>query len=152
MDAWGDQNFPATVRRVAPYVLDLEKQARTVEIEAVFDNPDQTLLPGYSADIEVIIDRVEDALSIPTQALMRDNFVYMIDAETMTLIKKQIEVGIGNWQYTEVTDGLSVEDQIVLSVDREGVKAGVKVLVEEDEEEEESEERSVSVSIGQWSS
>ncbi|GIT34948.1 MAG: hypothetical protein Ct9H300mP4_12670 [Gammaproteobacteria bacterium] len=34
---------------------------------------------------------------------MRDNFVYMIDAETMTLIKKQIEVGIGNWQYTEVT-------------------------------------------------
>ena len=148
MDAFGDQNFPATVRRVAPYVLDLEKQARTVEIEAVFDNPDQTLLPGYSADIEVIIDRVEDALSIPTQALMRDNFVYMIDAETMTLIKKQIEVGIGNWQYTEVTDGLSVEDQIVLSVDREGVKAGVKVLVEEDEEEE-SEERSVSVSIGQ---
>ena len=106
------------------------------------------MLPGYSADIEVIIDRVEDALSIPTQALMRDNFVYMIDAETMTLIKKQIEVGIGNWQYTEVTDGLSVEDQIVLSVDREGVKAGVKVLVEEDEEEE-SEERSVSVSIGQ---
>jgi len=148
MDAFGDQNFPATVRRVAPYVLDLEKQARTVEIEAVFDNPNQTLLPGYSADIEVIIDRVEDALSIPTQALMRDNFVYLIDAENMTLTKKQIEVGIGNWQYTEVTDGLSVDDQIVLSVDREGVKAGAKVLVEEDEEEE-SEQTSVSVSIGQ---
>ena len=148
MDAFGDKDFPATVRRVAPYVLDLEKQARTVEIEAVFDNPNQTLLPGYSADIEVIIDRVEDTLSIPTQALMRDNFVYIIDAENMTLIKKQIEVGIGNWQYTEVTDGLSVDDRIVLSVDREGVKSGAKVLVEEDEEEE-SEERSVSVSIGQ---
>ena len=35
MDAFGNQEFPATVRRVAPYVLDLEKQARTVEIEAV---------------------------------------------------------------------------------------------------------------------
>ena len=148
MDAFGDQEFPATVRRVAPYVLDLEKQARTVEIEAVFDNPDQTLLPGYSADIEVIIDRVEDTLSIPTQALMRDNFVYVIDAETMTLTKKQIEVGIGNWQHTEVTNGLSIDDQIVLSVDREGVKAGAKVLIEK-EEEEESEQTSVSVSIGQ---
>ena len=148
MDAFGNQEFPATVRRVAPYVLDLEKQARTVEIEAVFDNPDQTLLPGYSADIEIIIDRVEDTLSIPTQALMRDNFVYVIDAETMTLTKKQIEVGIGNWQHTEVTNGLSIDDQIVLSVDREGVKAGAKVLIEK-EEEEESEQTSVSVSIGQ---
>ncbi len=150
MDAFGNQEFPATVRRVAPYVLDLEKQARTVEIEAVFDNPDQTLLPGYSADIEVIIDRVENTLSIPTQTIMRDNFVYVIDTETMTLTKKQIEVGIGNWQYTEVTNGLSEDDQVVLSVDREGVKAGVKVEVEKDDaEESESEQNSVSVSIGQ---
>jgi HlyD family secretion protein len=136
MDAFGNQEFPATVRRVAPYVLDLEKQARTVEIEAVFDNPDQALLPGYSADIEVIIDRVENTLSIPTQTIMRDNFVYVIDTETMTLTKKQIEVGIGNWQYTEVTNGLSEDDQVVLSVDREGVKAGVKVEVEKDDAEE----------------
>lgn len=146
MDAFGDQEFPATVRRVAPYVLDLEKQARTVEIEAVFDNPDKVLLPGYSADIEVIIDRSENTLSIPTQAVMRDNFIYLIDSEK--LVKKQIEVGLSNWQYTEVTKGLTIEDQIVLSVDREGVKAGVQVEVEKDEAEE-SEETSVSVSIGQ---
>ena len=145
MDAFGDQEFPATVRRVAPYVLDLEKQARTVEIEAVFDNPDKVLLPGYSADIEVIIDRSENTLSIPTQAVMRDNFIYLIDSEK--LVKKQIEVGLSNWQYTEVTKGLTIEDQIVLSVDREGVKAGVQVEVEKDEAEE-SEETSVSVSIG----
>ena len=145
MDAFGDQEFPATVRRVAPYVLDLEKQARTVEIEAVFDNPDKVLLPGYSADIEVIIDRSENTLSIPTQAVMRDNFIYLIDSEK--LVKKQIEVGLSNWQYTEVTKGLTIEDQIVLSVDREGVKAGVQVEVEMDEAEE-SEETSVSVSIG----
>jgi HlyD family secretion protein len=148
MDAFGDQEFPATVRRVAPYVLDLEKQARTVEIEAVFDNPDQTLLPGYSADIEVIIDRVENVLSIPTQLIMRDNYIYVIDPETMTLTKEQIEIGIGNWQYTEVTNGLSKDDQVVLSVDREGVKAGIVVVVEKDDAEE-SEQNSVSVSIGQ---
>ncbi len=148
MDAFGDQEFPATVRRVAPYVLDLEKQARTVEIEAIFDNPNQTLLPGYSADIEVIIDRVENVLSIPTQLIMRDNYVYVIDPETMTLTKEQIEIGIGNWQYTEVTNGLSKDDQVVLSVDREGVKAGIVVVVEKDDAEE-SEQNSVSVSIGQ---
>ena len=44
---------------------------------------------------------------------MRDNYVYVIDAETMTLTREQIEVGIGNWQHTEVTNGLSKDDQIV---------------------------------------
>ena len=34
MDAFRDKNFPARVRRIDPYVLDLEKQARTVDIES----------------------------------------------------------------------------------------------------------------------
>jgi HlyD family secretion protein len=39
MDAFPDRPFPGFVRRVAPYVLDAEKQARTVEIEAEIKNP-----------------------------------------------------------------------------------------------------------------
>ena len=33
LDAFGARTFPGIVRRIAPYVLDLEKQARTVEVE-----------------------------------------------------------------------------------------------------------------------
>ena len=135
MDAFGQEEFPATVTRVAPYVLDLEKQARTVEIEAVFDNPQKFLLPGYSADITVIIDTVEDALSVPTQAVIRDEFVYLIN-EDNTLVKQNIEVGLSNWQYSEVLSGLTIDDRIVLSIDRKGVEDGVKVTIEEEETEE----------------
>ncbi|MCK4705891.1 MAG: efflux RND transporter periplasmic adaptor subunit, partial [Gammaproteobacteria bacterium] len=39
LDAFKDRHFPATVRRVANYVLDREKQARTVDIEVIFENP-----------------------------------------------------------------------------------------------------------------
>ena len=54
LDAFPDRVFPGHVRRVAPYVLDQEKQARTVEIEAEFDDPEKAgLLAGYSADVEV---------------------------------------------------------------------------------------------------
>ena len=132
MDAFGQKEFPATVTRVAPYVLDLEKQARTVEIEAVFDNPQKFLLPGYSADITVIIDTVENTLSVPTQAVIRDEFVYLIN-EDNTLVKQNIEVGLSNWQYSEVISGLTIDDRIVLSIDRKGVEEGVKVIIEEDE-------------------
>jgi len=137
MDAFGQEEFPATVTRVAPYVLDLEKQARTVEIEAVFDNPQNFLLPGYSADITVIIDTVEDALSVPTQAVIRDEFVYLIN-EDNTLVKQNIEVGLSNWQYSEVLSGITIDDRIVLSIDRKGVEDGVKVIVEEEIEEVET--------------
>ena len=135
MDAFGQKEFPATVTRVAPYVLDLEKQARTVEIEAVFDNPQKFLLPGYSADITVIIDTVTDKLSVPTQAVVRNEFVYLIN-EDDTLVKQNIEVGLSNWQYSEVLSGLTIDDRIVLSIDRKGVEDGVKVIVEEEETEE----------------
>ena len=130
MDAFGQKEFPATVRRVAPYVLDLEKQARTVEIEAVFDNPQEFLLPGYSADITIIVDTSEETLSIPSQAVMGGNSVYLINSDG-TISEKEIEVGLSNWQVTEVLSGLTVDDQIVLSIDRKGLEDGVKVSVEE---------------------
>ena len=145
MDAFGQKEFPATVRRVAPYVLDLEKQARTVEIEAVFDNPQEFLLPGYSADITIIVDTSEETLSIPSQAVMGGNSVYLINSDG-TISEKEIEVGLSNWQVTEVLNGLSVDDQIVLSIDRKGLEDGVKVSVEETNKDQD--EVSIEVEIG----
>ena len=145
MDAFGQKEFPATVRRVAPYVLDLEKQARTVEIEAVFDNPQEFLLPGYSADITIIVDTSEEALSIPSQAVMGGDSVYLINSDG-TISEKEIEVGLSNWQVTEVLSGLSLDDQIVLSIDRKGLEDGVKVSVEDTNQDED--EVSIEVEIG----
>ncbi|HIF19660.1 MAG TPA: efflux RND transporter periplasmic adaptor subunit [Gammaproteobacteria bacterium] len=151
MDAFGQKEFPATVRRVAPYVLDLEKQARTVEIEAVFDNPQEFLLPGYSADITIIIDTSEATLSIPSQALMGGGFVYLINSDN-SISKKEIEVGLSNWQHTEVLEGLTLEDEIVLSVDRLGLEDGVRVTIEEidnsQEDKDSDDEADIAVKIG----
>jgi len=151
MDAFGQKEFPATVRRVAPYVLDLEKQARTVEIEAVFDNPQEFLLPGYSADITIIIDTSEATLSIPSQALMGGGFVYLINSDN-SISKKEIEVGLSNWKHTEVLEGLTLEDEIVLSVDRLGLEDGVRVTIEaidnSQEDKDSDDEANIAVKIG----
>ena len=71
--------FPGHVRRVAPYVLDQEKQARTVEIEAEFDDPEEAgLLAGYSADVEVILEERADALRLPTSVILPGKTVYVL--------------------------------------------------------------------------
>ena len=138
MDAFGEEEFLATVTRVAPYVLDLERQARTVEIEATFDNPQQYLLPGYSADVTIIIDTSRETLGLPTQAIMRGDKVYVIGDDNV-IENRQLETGLSNWEFTEVLSGLELDDRIVLSVDRTGVKDGAKVEIEKSDEEKESE-------------
>jgi HlyD family secretion protein len=128
LDAFPDRTFPGHVRRVAPYVLDQERQARTVEIEAEFDEPEKAgLLAGYSADVEVILEERADALRLPTSVILPDETVFVFDEATGTITARSIELGISNWEYTEVRSGLAVGDRVVSSVDREGVVDGAAV-------------------------
>lgn len=125
LDAFADRTFSGHVRRVAPYVLDIERQARTVEIEAEIDDPDKTaLLPGYSADVEVLLAREEGVLRIPTAVIINGNEVFVYDAGSERIERRVIETGIANWEFTQVLDGLDEGELVVSSVDREGVADG----------------------------
>ena len=131
LDAFGDRTFAGHVRRVAPYVLDVERQARTVEIEAEIDDPDKgALLPGYSADVEVMLASEEDALRIPTSLIVDDNQVYVYDEAAGQIALREIETGISNWEFTTVTGGLRAGDRVVSSIDRDGVEDGALVSPE----------------------
>ena len=130
MDAFKERSFPGFVRRVAPYVLDLEKQARTVEVEAEIREPDNEMLPGYSADVEVILDVREGVTRVPTQAIMDGVRVFVLDEEAGKVFEKEIQTGISNWENTEVVSGLSPGELVVLSVDREGVEDGASAVAE----------------------
>jgi HlyD family secretion protein len=129
MDAFPGRRFAGVVRRVAPYVLDQEKQARTVEIEAeIRDRGDANLLPGYSADVEVLLSSREDVLRVPTQALIEGSRALVL--ADGVLEEREITRGSSNWEYVEVLDGLSQGELVVLSVDREGVEAGAAAVRE----------------------
>jgi HlyD family secretion protein len=127
LDAFKDRSFKAHVRRVAPYVLEVEKQARTVEVEAEIDERDDAvLLPGYSADLEVIIAERPDVLRVPTRALVEGNRVYVLEGGYIR--QRTVETGIGNWEFTEVKNGLEPGDRVVVSIDREGLEDGAPAV------------------------
>lgn len=129
MDAFPDRQFPGFVRRVAPYVLDLEKQARTVEIEAEIQNPDtDNLLPGYSADVEIVLDTREGVLRVPTQAIVDRTRVFVLNGGALE--ERTIETGIRSWEYAEVVAGLESGDRVVVTVDREGVEDGAAAVAD----------------------
>lgn len=132
LDAFAGTLFKGTIRRVASYVLEREKQARTVEIEVEFRNPAdaEKMLPGYSADVEVILERRKNVLRIPTEAVMEDQYVFFL-LDDVTINKRQIKTGMHNWSYSEVLSGLKEGDRIVVSVEREGLEEGVQIKPEE---------------------
>lgn len=129
LDAFPDQDFPGHVRRVAPYVLEVEKQARTVEVEAEIDNPEKyDLMPGYSADVEIILDTRVDVLRIPALAVIDGEKVLLLNEQDQVIEERMIERGVSNWEYTEIVSGLDGSELVILSVDREGVEAGATAV------------------------
>jgi len=131
MDAYGDKHFPARVRRIDPYVLDVEKQARTVDVEVEFLNNEsgENFLAGYSADVEIIIEVAADALRIPTQALLDKSRIFVYQPQSGTLQEKTVKTGLSNWDFTQVLEGLQEGESVVVSTDRPGLQDGVKVKI-----------------------
>ena len=131
LDAYRGRHFTGKVRRIAPYVLAVEKQARTVEVEVEFDDPGgvRNLLVGYSADIEIVIAARDPVLRIPTSALMPGNRVLALGGDE-TLQERKVEIGLSNWEYTEIRSGLKRGDRVVTSLERAGVKPGARAVEE----------------------
>lgn len=128
LDAIKGKTFAGKVKRIAPYVLELEKQARTVEVEVEFvTRPDaENLLVGYSADVEIVHTLHDKVLRIPTPTLLEGKRVLLYRPDGI-LEERTVSTGLANWEFTEVTSGLADNDQLVLSLDVTGVKAGAKV-------------------------
>lgn len=139
LDAFRGRSFSGKLTRIAPYVQELEKQARTVDVDVRFDEvPDDViLLIGYSADVTIILDHKEKALRIPTEALTGNSEIWVLEPapgkKTGVLKKRQIKIGIGNYSHTEVTAGLMEGELVVRSPDQAGIAEGAVATTQQEE-------------------
>ncbi len=134
LDALPGKTFAGSVRRVAPYVTEMEKQARTVDVEVTFTNPGEVprnLLAGYSADVEIVLEARDKALRLPTQAVLEGNKVLVLAPGGNRLEEKSFTPGLANWAYTEVAKGLSKGERVVSSFESEAIKAGALAQAKE---------------------
>jgi HlyD family secretion protein len=132
LDPYPDQTFAGTLTRIAPFVRDVEGQNRTVDCEAEFKDREfsKKLLPGTSADIEVILSARENVLRIPAYALMEGSRVLMVINDTLQA--RSVKTGLRNWDYVEILEGLKEGDIITTSLERAEVKEGIKVKTTEE--------------------
>lgn len=124
VDSRRGEQYDGELVRVASYVLDVVEQNRTVEVEARFDDPEvaASLLPGTSADVEVVIEQHDNVVQVPTAAVAQGNTVLVLAGDRLE--ERQIEVGLANWRTTEVLAGLAPGEQVVVARDSPKVVGG----------------------------
>ena len=132
LDPYPKQSFMGRVVRVSPYVEDIEEQNRTVEIEVELDDRKfaPTLLPGTSADVEIILSKQENVLRIPRTSLLEGNQVWVVTQGKIT--ERTIQMGLKNWNYVEIQSGLSEGEAVVTSLDQADLQAGDPVRITEE--------------------
>ena len=129
LDAFRGQSFDGTLTYASSFVETREDQNRTLRIEAAFKDGKlpPNLLPGLSADIEVILAAREQTVRVPTYTLLEGSRVLKV--ENGRLVSKPVVTGLRNWSYTEINSGLSPGDRVVVSLDRSEVVAGARAVV-----------------------
>jgi HlyD family secretion protein len=131
VDSHPGKHFTAQVVEVAPYVVDRLEQNRTVEIELELADAAvaTSLLPGTSSDAEVILSARDGVLRVPTSALLEGGKVLVLAGGR--LVERTLQLGLRNWDFTEVTGGLDPGARVVVSLDRPEIKAGAKARAQE---------------------
>ena len=87
-------------------------------MKVLLHNPEGKFLPGMLADVQLQTGKTTRALSIPPQAVVRDedgvSYVFVTNGENKA-IRRRVRVGALVGQEITITQGLQNGDQIVVA-------------------------------------
>ena len=93
----------------------MNPEERTVHFWAEFNNPTHKLKPGMFTEQTIVLEKGDDVLSVPLNAVLEDGgsrFVFVELGETYT--KQEVVVGVKDDQYIEIREGLFPEEYVVV--------------------------------------
>ena len=119
VDAFPDENYSGSVKSVAVlpdqsswYGSDTKVYATVVTI----DQDVRLLKPGMTAVVEIHVDKIENVVAVPIQAINQQNgetFCYVYDGQHPE--RRIVETGATNDKHVEIVAGLSPGEQIILN-------------------------------------
>jgi len=108
-----EENFAAKVYAFEPVI---DEASRTLKIRAITNNLANRLIPGSYADVTLNFERIDNAIMIPTQAIipaLNSQNVFVFRRGHMRYIK--VSTGIQNDKMIQITDGLQAGDTIAMT-------------------------------------
>ena len=147
VDAYPDQTFKASVRQIRKAATETQNVVSYLVILDV-DNPEGKLLPGMTANVEIITGQKPNVLRAPTTALRfrprsddrseddkkpdpKQPVVYLMGSDPFRPLARKVTVGQQGEDYVEIIKGLNIGDKIVVRSRSTVVKDGIEPETEE---------------------
>lgn len=106
MDSYKGQVFEAEVHKVYPI---MDERSRTFKIEAYFVKTPNKLYPNLTAEANIIVQTKKHVITIPKNYLIDKEYVLVNGDE-----KRKVKIGLSDYQYVEILDGLKKDETIYL--------------------------------------
>lgn len=119
-------SFEGRVERIAPAI---DPTSRTFRVEVLAANPERSLRPGMFVRAEIVLERAEDVLFVPTDAVINRGgkwVVFVVEAQRAKL--REIEPGLVSEDRVEVREGLNPGEKVVVT-GQDTLQDGAPVLV-----------------------
>jgi len=116
-DAFSDSIFTGVVNSVANLAVnkDNSTKIKVFPVEILINETNKNLLPGLTVSCRIIIDKIENALFVPKDAVHLEGDVYYVYKKSGRNNKKtEVEVGLSNSDYIIITKGLDNGDEVAL--------------------------------------
>jgi membrane fusion protein (multidrug efflux system) len=127
VDAFPAKTFTGHVTKFAQAV---DLSTRTMAVEVDIPNPQHLLRPGMYATVTLNVGRHEDALTLPTQAILKDDqgaFVYVARQDTARRVR--VTPGTEQASRTEILAGLTGPEEVI-TTGQTFVRPGGPVIVQ----------------------
>ncbi len=105
--------FNANIYAIEPKI---DVTTRTLELRAAYVNNGKKLLPGAFALIELSLNQIEDALLIPTQAIIpeaKGQKIYVSNKGKAQV--RKVEIGIRTDERIQITKGIEAGDTVIIT-------------------------------------
>ena len=121
-----NRTFPGKVSRFADK---LSLETRTMDTEVDVPNPDLILIPGMYAEVDLTLERHNDAVAVPLMAVdstdATSGQVMVVTPNNRVEVRK-VALGLQTANRVEIRSGLNDGDMVVLS-GRSTLKPGIEV-------------------------
>jgi HlyD family secretion protein len=119
LDAFADRVYRGSVRSVA--VLPdpggyLSSDTKVYETVVTIDEDVEQLKPGMTAVVEIHVDRLDDVISIPVQAIVQVQKESWCYVEQQGLpVRRPLRLGRSNDKFVHIVEGLEEGERVVLN-------------------------------------
>jgi multidrug efflux pump subunit AcrA (membrane-fusion protein) len=127
VEAYAGRAFTGAISRVNPSV---DQQTRSFEVEALIENHDGALKPGFFVKASIPSDNVVNAVFVPQEALVYVYGVYKVFVvEGDTLKEREVKIGGRSGEETEILEGVNEGERIAVPAGGQELKDGAIVEV-----------------------